>query len=1040
MRFFATDAASTVEKVSKAAASEHSSKTTGSSEGSKQPSGNGPKRGGRRGNRNGKNTAPVSKNSNNAAAAAAVATQDNGTKEADNISRVTTRLVDNHPITEEDRDPRYYLSHLTEDKLDPDVPVFKEDRMEFPDNYSQTLHITDTDEYGHKVTEIKRVPSKKEQDLNALGFSFPDERTFGVNYYTPPIIGNGPILEGDVAKGEVGKQSRDDEYEEGNYETVFRDGQYLDGTVLVPGSDKQMQMDMEQMSRGTFALKARRQRRQIERGYDHREVGNSAPWVDTHRIEAIDARLRDLHAQREEGLLEYPLEKDAAEEAQRIRAEEKQAVDAIRSAIGLHDEKPLGDRYLYQQDDPVPSVSVRGRRVNSKVIHKPIVAKTPASTEDASLDTMEVYSIPVEKLYQARRQELERLRTTHYEDYDLSYLLQQSGKSMTRREGAPSLYEHRHGHDEQDRLPTEEEKEHPILGASRLRKPLTATEKAELGQQLAAYERYNQMDTDTAMAFYSPYLQAITPAMEEAERAFLAEQAAATAAAVAEENATEGTIGAQSQLFEKRDETLATPASTSGIVESTVAGAAADTAVSPALDAMIRDSTKPLSDLEIGRTEKDEVMIAWRRHRSALPDYLGDRAKFQKGMESLLQAPVSEETQKKAMETVMTEEDLEAMRRAVGQPEDVDKKTFYRRYLRHKGTTGKEGEVIGKLMTGYSLREDSDRILKELGIDTEDGIENYLMDTFKPHPAPDEMLMSPEQRDAMKLLQESAAAVQDANALIDAAEKKKKEEAEKQTQEQAEGGEAAPEAKAEGEESPAAETPAETTEEARGEDGGEDGKKSKKSKKTTTAQQSADEAVSYADMSPQEAIQRMRDRLEKDQEAANQRVPTTASYASSTGHLVDALEYSRQVYVHERDREVIYHMYQEQHYHPQEIARLMGFHEKRVYAIIKLMKNREVHKENGTFNDTLVKKYEEQESPFRYDYRDMPPANFKKADRRRKGKQPSMLPRFVFLQEGEEEAVVMKDIHRLMNKKRRASTVNLNRPEAAEQEAINNRT
>ena len=1036
-----------------------------SAESSKQSGGNGSKRSGRRGGRNAKNAASVSKNVN-ATAATAAATQDKGTKESEEIKRVTTRLVDNHPLTEADRNPRYYLSHLTKDQLDPDVPVFKEDRVEFPDNYSQTRLVTGTDAYGHKVTGVHRIPSKKEQDLNALGFTFPEEGVFGVNHYTPPVIGNDPTLNDDVPQERMGKKVRDDEYEEGNFETVFRDGQYLDGTILVPGSDKQTELDMEQMTRNAFAMQARRQRRQIERGYDHREIGNSEPWVDTHRIEAIDARLRDLHAQRDEGLLDYPLEKDAAEEAQRIRAEEKRAIDAVRAAIGLHDEKPLGDRYLYQPDDSQPTVSVRGRRVNRPVLHASITPKsTEASTssKDAALDSMEVYSIPVEKLYQARRQELERLRSTHYEDFDLSYLLQQSGKAMDRREGAPSLYEHRHGHGEADRLPTEEEKENPLLGASRLRKPLSSAEKAELGQQLAAYERYSALDSDTAMNFYSPYLQVITPAMKEAERLLLEEQAAAEAAAAAE-----GELPAESSLFEKREESLENvTASTKEVTEITLADTADEMAVSPALDAMIRDPSKPLEDYEIGRTEKGEVMIAWRRHRSRMPDYLGDRELFQKGVESLLQAPATEEEKKKAMETVMTEEDLADLRRTVGQPDDVDKKTFARRYLRHKGTTGKEGEMIGKLMTGYSLSEDGDRILHDLGVDSEDGVEDYLMDTFKSHRASDEMLMDPEQRDALKLLQESSRAIRETKAALEAAkqaEQAKEGVAEGTESKPAEGEAAAMETAETTAENPEASNTetventsnaeaaevAEAAEAAEGEQEQEKKKKEEEEKDsqkasaqaTSTSEESAaedEEYGSYSHLSPQEAVQSLYERLEKDREAANACVPTTASYTSSTGHLVDALEYSQQVYVHERDREIIYRMYQEQHYHPQEIARLMGFHEKRVYAIIKLMKNREAHKEAGTFDDTLVKQYEERESPFAYDYRDMPPANFKNADRRRKGKQPSSLPRFVFLQEGEEEAVVMKDIHRLMSQKKRSARPIVDRPQSIEQGMMDRR-
>ena len=72
-------------------------------------------------------------------------------------------------------------------------------------------------------------------------------------------------------------------------------------------------------------------------GYDARQFANAEPWVDTHRIEAIDARLHALHQERARGELAYALEKDAAAEARRIRAEEDAALAAIREAIGLRE-------------------------------------------------------------------------------------------------------------------------------------------------------------------------------------------------------------------------------------------------------------------------------------------------------------------------------------------------------------------------------------------------------------------------------------------------------------------------------------------------------------------------------------------------------------------------------------------------------------------------------------------------------------------------------------------------------------------------------
>lgn len=80
---------------------------------------------------------------------------------------------------------------------------------------------------------------------------------------------------------------------------------------------------------------------------------------------------------------------------------------------------------------------------------------------------------------------------------------------MDRSDGARSLYEKRHGHSDTNRLPTEEEKENPIIGAKFLPKYLTGEEKAELGQKLVAYEKYSSLSPDDAVSFYSPYLQVL---------------------------------------------------------------------------------------------------------------------------------------------------------------------------------------------------------------------------------------------------------------------------------------------------------------------------------------------------------------------------------------------------------------------------------------------------------------------------------------------------------------------------------------------------
>ena len=949
--------------------------------------------------------------------------QDNGTKEADGVKRVTTRLVDNHPITEADRNPRYFLSHLTEDKLDPNVPVFKEDRLEFPDNYSETCEVSGTDEYGHTVVSINHIPSKKEQNLNNLGFMLPREGVFGVNHFTPPVIGNDPAMEMDEEGSDkpIRAVRQEKDYDEGTYDTLQADGEYLNGTVLMPGSDRQTELEAEQAVLSEQGRKVRRQRRRLELGYDHRDIGNTEPWVDTHRIEAIDARLRDLHEQRAQGSLEYPLEKDAAVEAQRIRAEEKAAMERIRMAIGVKDDQPLGDRYLYQQDDAVPRVRTHGLRVGRRVSHKPIVAKPVQG--DASLDAMDVYAIPVEKLYQARRQELERLRSTHYEDFDLSYLLERSGKPME-ASGARSLYESRHGHTESDRPATAEEKENALLGAKVLPQRLSAAEKAELGQQLALYERFSGLSTDEAMRLYSPKLRIITPEMEAAEKE------------VVEKKAEEDPSLASELFGKKEGEGEQRESDGSGVTKMTVKDAS-EMAVSPAMDEMVRDPNKPLEDYEVGLNKKGDVMFAWRTQRSQLPDYQKDKEKFMNGvMDVINKTEVTPEEEKEARDKVITTEMMEESRRNVGQPDDVSAKTFHKRYLRGLSRARKESEVVGEVMTGFSM-ERPEEMLKTLGLDTEDGVEAYLMDTFKSHKSPDDKLLPPEHVDTLKLMQKASRVLNDAKAQ---AEKAKAEKA------QAESGEAKPEETASGdakpeeakeEAKPAEETkeeakPAEETkeeakpaEETKEEAKAEEPKPAEEGKDTKDAKPTEDLRESYTHMSPMEALQRLQERFEEDGRAANTMVPTEASYTPGMGHIVDALEYSDQVYVHEKDREMIFRMYKEG-IHPQEISKTFGFNERRVYAILRLMKQREQQKE-GALREDIVKEFEENESPFTYDYRDMPPADMKKVERRREGHVPEWMPRFVFLQDEEEEEQVMREVNKLVQRRRREQAPTINR-------------
>lgn len=1030
-RFISTDAAESLEEVAKAAAGAASAKPTNNGNSTTQTTPSSDKKGGRRGNRYSK-AANVATKNNTVAAATVAESQDNRKRESSNIKRVTTRLVDNHPLTEEDRDPHYYLSHLTEDQLDPDIPVFEEERKEFPDLYSETREVVTTDIYGHKLIKREHIPSKREQDMNNLGFVFRTDDMYGVNFLTPPVIGNAPSVSDN---GVEGTRSREDQEDRGTFEALERDGDLLEGTPLKPGTDKQMKLDYESHVRHTLAISSRRQRRQLELGYDHRDTSNSQPWVNTHRIEAIDARLRDLHEQRDSGILEYPLEQDAAMEAQRIRAEEKEAIDTIRKAIGVKGDEPLGDSYLFQQDDKKPDVQTRGRYVNRRLVHKPVVIQP--TKNDPELDTMDVYSIPVEKLYQARRQELERIRATNYEDFDLSYLLQQSGKQMDRRDGARSLYEKRHGRSEKNRLPTEEEKENPILGAKYLPKYLTAEEKAELGQKLVAYEKYSNLNPDDAMRLYAPYLQILTPEMVEAEKKMKEEQ-----------NQEKEDASSNSTLFEKPADY--NPPSTEESAENASESNVSDIYVDPGMDQIQRDPNKPLQDYEVGLNENGDLMLAWRKNRPTPPDYLKDKDMFMKGVENVYKTTkLSEEEEKEARDMKMEKEDIEEMRRNVGLPDDLSEKTFYKRYLRGLRRSKDDGSLVSEVMTGYSL-DRSDEMLKVLGLDTEDGVEEYLMDTFKSHQTSDDLLMPPEQRDAIKVLQKASKAIKEAKEMI--AKKKEEEaagsgtegkegEASSATETEKKEGEAPVEGKKESEapvEGKEGETPMEgkkeaetpTVEEAKeGEVPSAKDATEAAEEKTEETESSTEEDIEhnpYEGMSLSEAYERLHDRFDAAREEANKMVPTKANSVIGSGHIVDALEYSDQVYVHEKDRELIFRMYK-QGIHPKEISKTFGFHESRIYAILRLMKAREAYKKEGTYSDKVVKTFEENENVFAYDYRDMPPAEYKNVDRRREAKIPSAIPRFVFLEEGDEEAKVMREIDQLIRRRRQEESPTLER-------------
>ena len=82
---------------------------------------------------------------------------------------------------------------------------------------------------------------------------------------------------------------------------------------------------------------------------------------------------------------------------------------------------------------------------------------------------------------------------------------------------------------------------------------------------------------------------------------------------------------------------------------------------------------------------------------------------------------------------------------------------------------------------------------------------------------------------------------------------------------------------------------------------------------------------------------------------------------------------------------MIYRMYQ-QGLHPKEISQSFGFDEGRVNAILRLMKAREGKKKAGLYTEKAVKEIEDSEDVFEYEYRDFPPADYKRAEKRREVK------------------------------------------------------
>ena len=169
---------------------------------------------------------------------------------------------------------------------------------------------------------------------------------------------------------------------------------------------------------------------------------------------------------------------------------------------------------------------------------------------------------------------------------------------------------------------------------------------------------------------------------------------------------------------------------------------------------------------------------------------------------------------------------------------------------------------------------------------------------------------------------------------------------------------------------------------------------------------------------PLKALEALETRF-NEAEARAQKLSPFYEDEAADHHPVDALEYSAQVYVHEKDRAMIFRMYR-QGVSPQEISQSFGYDEGRVVAILRLMQAREARKKAGIYTEKAVAALEASEDVFQYEYRDFPPANFKRAEKRREvATLPRSLPRFVFLNEEDEEAEIMKQVDRLVQRKRR---------------------
>ena len=318
---------------------------------------------------------------------------------------------------------------------------------------------------------------------------------------------------------------------------------------------------------------------------------------------------------------------------------------------------------------------------------------------ESALDALAVADIPVEQLYAARRRELEKLRQRRYEDYDLGYLLAQSGKRMTGTAGTAgaSLYELRHGETEARRRASADEEANPLLGAKRLGKAgaaLSEEAKAGLVQELQLFERFGRLTEDEVLGLYAADVQVVTPEME---RALQAEEAAP-------ETAT-GDVSLNRDLFGNKSKVaqaiLKTPAAAEPKED------AAFFSVDPGMDALERDASKPLGDTEMGLTKDGQLVVARRRHPAGYPNYARDKKEFMDAFDAALNrgagGEVSEAEKEEVKKLVVSEAEVAATREAMGLPADVSKKEFAKRYLRRWRQHKSDGETVSELMTGYSV-------------------------------------------------------------------------------------------------------------------------------------------------------------------------------------------------------------------------------------------------------------------------------------------------------------------------------------------------